>query len=67
MAERLVRSRLVSQIVELLQKREKISHAPVVGDLAVSHAHHVNGFEMNFAMRRSNSEEWAIVRTVIGL
>ena len=64
--ERLIGSELMSQSVELLHKREKISYAPVVGDLAVSHAHHVNGFELNSAMRRSNSEEWAIVCTVIG-
>ena len=38
----------------------------MVGDFAVLHAHYINRFEMNFAMRRSNSEEWAIVRTVIG-
>src|SRR4029077_8963490 len=51
---------------DLLHERQQIADSPVVGDFAVLYAHHVNGFEMNFAMRRSNSEEWPIVRTVIG-
>src|SRR5215475_3713559 len=38
----------------------------MVRDLAVLHAHHVDRFEMNLAMRRRNAEEWAIMGAVIG-
>src|SRR5262249_52127920 len=51
---------------DLLHERQQIADSPMVCDLAVPHAHHVNGFEMNVAMSRRNSEEWAIVGAVIG-
>src|SRR6266404_7541077 len=39
----------------------------MVGDLSVLHTHHINRFEMNLAMGRSNSKKRALVRAVIGL
>src|SRR5205823_12926455 len=39
----------------------------MVSDLAVAHSHHVDRFEMNFAMRRSNSQERAVVRAMVSL
>ena len=32
---------------ELLHKGEEVGHAPVLGDLAVAHAHDINGLELN--------------------
>ena len=52
---------------ELLQKGEEIGHAPVLGDLAVAHAHDINGLEMNFAARRRHAQEFSPVGPVIGL
>src|SRR6266403_2268235 len=51
----------------LVHQREEVADSPVVSDFAVLHAHHVNRFEMNFAMGRGNSKKWAVVRAVISL
>ena len=50
---------------DLLHERQQIADSPVVRDFTVLHTHHVHCFEVNFAMRRSNSEERALVRAVI--
>ena len=39
----------------------------MLGDLAVAHAHDVDGLELNFAARRRHAEEFSPVRAVIGL
>jgi hypothetical protein len=39
----------------------------VVRDLTVLHTHHINRFEMDLAMGRSNAKKRALVRAVIGL
>src|SRR5678816_3498079 len=51
---------------ELLHKREEIGHAPVLGDLAVAHAHHVHGLELDFATGWRHAEELALVGAVVG-
>jgi len=51
----------------LLHKREEIGHAPVLGDLAVAHAHHVHGLELDFATGWRHAEKLAHVRAVVVL
>jgi hypothetical protein len=46
---------------ELLHQREEVGHAPVLGDLAVAHAHDVDGLELNFASRRRHAQEFSPV------
>src|SRR4051812_11437184 len=52
---------------ELLHKGEEIGHAPVLGDLAVAHAHDINGLELNLTARRCHAQEFSPVRPVVGL
>ena len=52
---------------ELLHKGEEIGHAPVLGDLAVAHAHDINGLELNVTARRCHAQEFSPVRPVVGL
>ena len=51
---------------ELLHEGEEIGHAPVLGDLAVAHAHDIDGLELNFAAGRRHAQEFSPVRPVIG-
>src|SRR5882757_8947158 len=53
------------QNTELLHQREKISHAPMVGDFAVADAHHVDSLEVNFAVSWSDAEEISFMRSVV--
>src|SRR5262245_14458705 len=39
----------------------------MVRDLSVLHPHHINRFEMNLAMGRSDAEERSIMRPMVGL
>src|SRR4029077_2844241 len=74
MSERVLRQSIAPDLhlrrdgkrAELLHKREKIGHAPVLGDLAIAHAHHVHCLELDFATSWRHAEELALVRTVVG-
>jgi hypothetical protein len=50
-----------------LHQREKIPDAPVVGDLAVADAHHVDRLEVNFAVSWSDAEEISFMCSVVCL
>ena len=74
MSERVLRQSIAPDLhlrrdgkrAELLHKREEIGHAPVLGDLAVAHAHHVHCLELDFATGWRHAEELALVRTMVG-
>src|SRR6476620_9854867 len=61
------RRRRQSPSANLLHQREKISHTPVLGDLAVADAHHVDSLEVNFAVSWSDAEEISFVCSVVCL
>src|SRR5882762_8071777 len=63
---RCLRLRRGGKRAELLHEREEIGHAPVLGDLAVAHAHHVHGLELDFATSWREAEEFALVRAMVG-
>jgi len=42
-----------------LHQGKQIADSPVIRDPTVLHAHHINAFKMNFAMRRNDPEERA--------
>jgi hypothetical protein len=52
---------------ELLHEREEVGHAPVLGDLALAHAHDIDGLELNLTARRCHAQEFSSVSPVIGL
>src|SRR6188768_1816403 len=66
-ALRSIGARRDRQSVELLHKGEKISHTPVVGDLSLPDAHHINTLEMNLAVSWSDAEKRSLVRAVVRL
>src|SRR6516164_665647 len=51
---------------DLLHQGKQVSDAPVVRDLSVLHTHHINRFEMNLAIGRSNSKKRTAMRPVVG-
>ena len=51
----------------LLHERQKISDAPMIGDLSMLHAHDINRLKLNLAVGGSDSEERALVGAVIRL
>src|SRR4051812_16957684 len=52
---------------ELLHQREKIGHAPVLGDFAVAYAHDIDGLELNGAAGRRHAQKFSPMRAVISL
>ena len=50
---------------ELLHEREEVGHAPVLGDLAVAHAHDIDGLELNLTARGCHAQEFSSVSPVI--
>src|SRR5918999_6474004 len=51
---------------QLLQEREQIGYAPVLDDFAVTHAHDIDGLELDLATRRRHAKEFSPVHPVIG-
>ena len=57
---------------ELLHEREEVGHAPVLGDLAVAHAHVVYGLEVDLAhlwgaqIGKASGEESAVCGGFLG-
>src|SRR3981081_4928647 len=52
---------------ELLYEREEVGLARVRGDLAIAHAHDIDGLELNLTARRCHAQELSSVSPVIGL
>ena len=52
---------------DLLHQCQQVSDTPMVRDLAVLHAHHINRFVMNLAMSRSNSQKLTLVSPMVSL
>jgi len=51
----------------LLHEREKIGYTPVLGNLAVAHAHHVDGLELDSPACRGAAEELTLMRAMVSL
>jgi hypothetical protein len=52
---------------ELGHHLEQVRHAPVLGDLAVHHAHRVDGLDLNLLAGRGDAEELSGVRAAVDL
>src|SRR5436305_2069927 len=51
---------------ELLHQGKEIGHAPMLGDLAVSHPHDVHGVKGDLAARWRDAKELPLMRAVVG-
>src|SRR5215207_1617937 len=58
---------LTGKSAELLHEGEKIGYAPMLGNLAVPHAHDVHGLKRDFAACWRDAEKLSLMRAMVGL
>jgi hypothetical protein len=54
-----------SPTTNLPHEGQQVGDPPVIGNLSVPYAHHIDGLKLDFAVGRSNSKIWALVGSVI--